>query len=213
MTEYYLEEDEDDEVEYYAIRPNKTLIKKQIAAIFAMAEEMCVLAPAQIAEFNLPEPVTAALVEAGKMGRNAARKRLLKYITGQLRTLDTQAVEEKLARMKNQSAHAVREHHRAERWRDLLLGQDGNRQLTLLIEAFPEADIQHLRQLQRNALKEAKEAKPPKSARLLYQYLKELVVNQEQGLYAPETEESEFEDVAFDEDQDDEEYDAEADED
>ncbi|WP_256361359.1 dual-action ribosomal maturation protein DarP [Methylomonas koyamae] len=40
---------------------------------------------------------------------------------------------------------------------------------------FPEADTQHLRQLQRNALKEAKEAKPPKSARLLYKYLKQLI--------------------------------------
>ncbi len=178
IEEDYFQEDEDEEIAYYAIRPNKTQIKKQIAAVFAMAEEICELTPAQVAEFNLPENVETALLDAGKMGRNAARKRLLKFITGQLRTLDTEAVQEKLARMKNRSAHAVREHHQAERWRDVLLDDTGNQQLTALIEEYPEADSQHLRQLQRNAQKEAKEGKPPKSARLLYKYLKELICEQ-----------------------------------
>lgn len=182
--EYYPEEDDEgiEETDYYALRPNKTKIKREIAAVFAVAEEICELSPAQIAEFNLPENIELALLDAGKLGRNAARKRLLKYITAQLRTLDTDAVQEKLARMKNKSAHAVREHHQAERWRDLLLGENGNQQLTILMSEFPDADSQHLRQLQRNAQKESKEAKPPKSSRQLYKYLKELITNQESPL-------------------------------
>ncbi len=178
--DYYDEseaEGDDGEVEYYAIRPNKTRIKKEIAEVFAMAEEICALSPAHIAEFELPESIEQAMRDAGKMGHNSARKRLLKYITAQLRKLDTAAIHEKLARMKNRSAHAVREHHQAERWRDLLLAANGNQQLTLFIEEFPAADSQHLRQLQRNAQKEAKESKPPKSARLLYKYLKELIAD------------------------------------
>ena len=180
IEEEYFEEFEegDDEVEYYAIRPNKTQIKKQIAVVFAMAEEICQLTPTQIAEFNLPENVETALLDAGKMGQNAARKRLLKFITGQLRTLDTDAVQEKLARMKNKSAHAVREHHQAERWRDQLIADTGNQQLTLFVAEYPDADVQHLRQLQRNAQKEAKEGKPPKSARQLYKYLKDVISEQ-----------------------------------
>lgn len=173
--EDYFQEDEDEDVEFYAIRPNKTRIKKEIAGIFAMAEEICILTPAQIADFNLPESIVQALLDAGKMGHNAARKRLLKYITGQFRNLDLEAIQEQLARMKNQSAHAVREHHQAERWRELLLSDNGSQHLTKLLSEFPAADSQHLRQLQRNALKEAKDDKPPKSARLLYQYLKQLV--------------------------------------
>lgn len=199
--EYYPElddEEQGEEVEYYAIRPNKTRIKKEIAAVFAMAEEICELTPAQIAEFGLPESVEQALVEAGKMGRNAARKRLLKYITAQLRILDTEAVAEKLARMKNRSAHAVREHHQAERWRDELLADSGNQSLTVFLSEFPEADSQHLRQLQRNAQKEAKEGKPPKSARLLYKYLKELI--SEQALHSPELADEELDDETRDED-------------
>lgn len=188
IEEDYLD-DEGDEDELYAIRPNKTLIKKQIAEILAMAEEICELSPGHIAEFKLPERIENALLDAGKMGKNAARKRLLKYITGQLRTLDTDAVQEKLARMKSKSAHAVREHHQAERWRDQLLADTGNQQLTLLKSEYPDADSQHIRQLQRNAQKEAKEDKPPKSSRLLYKYLKDLVTDQDSysAEFAPDT--------------------------
>jgi len=189
------EESEGEEVEYYAIRPNKTRIKKEIAAIFAMAEEICSLSPAHIAEFELPENIAQALRDAGKMGQNSARKRLLKFITAQLRKLDTEAIQEKLARMKNRSAHAVREHHQAERWRDLLLTDNGNTQLTQLIEEYPATDSQHVRQLQRNAQKEVKEAKPPKSARLLYKYLKELIAD---ASGQPQIEEDERDDEGAD---------------
>ncbi|MCQ8104290.1 DUF615 domain-containing protein [Methylomonas sp. SURF-2] len=183
--EYFQDEyEEEDESEFYAIRPNKTQIKKQIAAVFAIAEEICELTPAQIAEFNLPEKIQTALADAGKMGRNAARKRLLKYITAQFRNLDTEEIAEKLARMKNKSAHAVREHHQAERWRDQLLADNGNQQLTLFMGDYPEADSQHIRQLQRNGQKEAKDGKPPKSSRLLYKYLKELIAGQQ--AYSPD---------------------------
>ncbi len=174
---YFPDEDEDEEVEYYAIRPNKTQIKKQIATVFSMVEEICSLTPAQITEFKLAENIENALIDAGKMAKNAARKRLLKYITGQMRTLDIPAIEEKLARMKNKSAHAVREHHQAERWRDQLLAENGKQQLTSLLSEYPAADSQHLRQLQRSAQKEALEGKPPRSARLLYQYLKTLIAS------------------------------------
>jgi ribosome-associated protein len=177
MNEEFYTEDADDgeEVEYYAIRPNKTRIKQEIAGVHAMAEEITQLSASHIAEFELPESIEQALLEAAKMGRNSARKRLLKYITAQLRNIDLEPIQEKLARMKNQSAHAVREHHQIERWRDVLVADTGTQQLTKFISEFPGADSQHIRQLQRNAQKEAKEAKPPKSARLLYQYLKELI--------------------------------------
>ena len=178
---------DDESVEYYAIRPNKTRIKKEIAGVMAMAEEICQLSPSQIAEFELPESIEQAILDAMKMGHNSARKRLLKYITAQLRNIDTEAVQEKLARMKNRSAHAVREHHQAERWRDQLLSDAGAHQLTQLMDEFPAADSQYIRQLQRNAQKEAKEAKPPKSARQLYKYLKEMISGEEQSEHDSET--------------------------
>lgn len=170
--DYY---DEDEELTEYAVRPNKSQIKRDIAVVFAMAEEICDLAEAQIDSLALPENIHKAVLEAAKMPHKGARKRQLKYITAQLRKIDLEAVQEKLARIKNQSAHAVREHHQVEQWRDQLLSDEGHERLTRLMSEFPQADSQHIRQLQRNALKERQADKPPRSARLLYQYLKELI--------------------------------------
>jgi ribosome-associated protein len=166
----------DEEVEYYAVRPNKTQIKKDIAALFALGEEISALSPDQQDLLMLPEKISQAVREVSGMPHKGARKRLLKYIAGQLHLIDASPIIEKLARIKNKSAHAVREHHLAEKWRDRLIAE-GNDSVTEFLDDFPSADSQQLRQLIRNAQKEISASKPPKSARLLYRYLKELLHN------------------------------------
>ena len=165
-------EDADDYIEY-AVRPNKTQIKRDIAVLSALAEELVALSSSQLDALDLTDDLNKAIVSATGMPPKGARKRQMKFITGLLRKLDVELLREKLARITNQSAHAVREHHRVERWRDRLIAE-GNDALTGLMVDYPRADRQHLRQIMRNAQKEAAAAKPPKSARELYQYLKGL---------------------------------------
>ncbi|HHJ81221.1 MAG TPA: DUF615 domain-containing protein, partial [Candidatus Tenderia electrophaga] len=43
------------------------------------------------------------------------------------------------------------------------------------LNQHPEADRQHLRQLMRSAKKESERNKPPRAARELFQYLKQLL--------------------------------------
>lgn len=164
----------EDEVEYYAVRPNKTRIKKEIAALFDLGEEMSELSQAQLNSFELPENIRKAVAEVSGMPHKGARKRLLKYIAGQLHKIDVEPIFEKMARIKNKSAHAVREHHLAERWRDRLINE-GNEAMTEFLYEQPDADDQLIRQLVRNAKKEAEALKPPKSSRMLYRFLKELL--------------------------------------
>ncbi|MDD4906891.1 MAG: ribosome biogenesis factor YjgA [Methylobacter tundripaludum] len=171
MSEEY--EYDDEEVEYYAIRPNKTQIKKDMAVLFALSEEMSELPAGQFKTLELPEIINKAVVEVSGMPHKGARKRLLKFIAGQLNKIDIEPILEKLSRIKNKSAHAVREHHIVERWRDRLIAE-GNDALTELLDEQPHADRQLLRQLLRNAQKETEAGKPPKSSRLLYRQLKEL---------------------------------------
>ncbi|MDP1772780.1 MAG: ribosome biogenesis factor YjgA [Methylobacter sp.] len=171
MSEEY--EYDDEAEEYYAIRPNKTQIKKDMAALFALSEEMAELSAGQLKLLELPEIINKAVAEASGMPHKSARKRLLKFIAGQIHKIDAEPILEKLARIKNKSAHAVREHHAVERWRDRLIAE-GNDALTALLDEQPQADRQLLRQLLRNAQKEAEAGKPPKSSRLLYRHLKEL---------------------------------------
>jgi len=172
--DYEYEYDENGEVVYYAVRPNKTQIKKEMATLFTLSEELSALSAVQIKSLELPEIIDKAVIEATKMSHTGARKRLLKYIAGHLHKIDIDPILERLARIKNTSVHAVREHHIAEHWRDKLIAE-GNEALTEFLYEYDHADRQQLRQLMRNAQKEAELAKPPKSSRLLYQYLKSLL--------------------------------------
>ena len=173
--DYEYEYDDKGEIVYYAVRPNKTQLKKDMAVLFALSEEISELSACQLKTLELPENIHKAVAEVSGMPHKGARKRLLKFITGQLHKIEVEPILEKLARMKNKSAHAVREHHIVERWRDKLIAGGGNDALTELLKEQPQADRQQLRQLLRNAQKEAEAAKPPKSSRLLYRYLKNLL--------------------------------------
>jgi len=165
-----------DLIEYYAIRPNKSQIKRNIAEIANLAEELTQLTDVQLATMDLAEKIVNAILDAKKMSSTKpARKRQLKFVTGQLRTIELDNIIETLDRLKSRSAHGVREHHQAEKWRDKLISADNNDALTEFLKHYPKADRQYLRQLQRNAQKETKAEKPPKTARILYKYLKELV--------------------------------------
>ncbi len=197
--DYEYEYDDNGEIVYYAVRPNKTQIKKDMAILFALSEEMSELSATQLKTLELPDNIYKAVVEVSGMPHKGARKRLLKFITGQLNKIEVEPVLEKLARMKNKSAHSVREHHIVERWRDRLIA-GGNDVLTELLNEQPHADRQQLRQLLRNAQKEAEAAKPPKSSRLLYRYLKDLFKVEDEAEFE---EEQEFEDDAEFEDEDD----------
>lgn len=205
------EYDKDGNIVYYAIRPNKTQIKKEYETLFAIGEQMSKLSATHLATLNLPPKIHEAVEQVGGMPLNNARKRLLKYIAGQLYKIDRTDILEQLAKLQNKNAHATREHHLTERWRDRLLN-DGDKALTALLDEYPHADRQALRQLVRNAQKEAETNKPPKSARLLYQHLKELFesqsleelelidLNEEELL---DTDELDFDELDFNEDDDD----------
>ncbi|MGR9012282.1 MAG: ribosome biogenesis factor YjgA [Gammaproteobacteria bacterium] len=187
MSEEY--EYDDEAEEYYAIRPNKTQIKKDMAVLFALSEEMSELPAGQLKTLELPESINKAVMEVSGMPHKGARKRLLKFITSQLHKIDVEPILEKLSRIKNKSAHAVREHHAVERWRDRLIAE-GNDALTELFDEQPQADRQILRQLLRNAQKEAEAGKPPKSSRQLYRQLKLLFQVEDES----DDDEAEFED-------------------
>ncbi len=167
-------ETDQEEEQTWAIRPNKSQIKRDISAIGGLCEEITQLAPAQIERLGLPENIQAAIMEATKMPAKAARKRQLKFITGLMRKIDVESIQEQLDKIKTKSVHATRELHQLERWRERFLSDD-KQVLTEFLAQNPGADAQYLRQLIRNVKKEIANEKPPKSSRLLFRYLRELL--------------------------------------
>lgn len=170
----YEEELDEDGQEYYAIRPNKSQIKREMADLNTFAEELTRLPTSQLQQFELDDALYNGLVTAAGLPATGARKRQMKYICGLLRKMDITPLQEKLARLQSKSAHAVREHHLAERWRDQLVNGEES-VLTGLLFEYPNADRQQLRHLVRSAKKEITSTAPPKYSRLLYRYLKEIL--------------------------------------
>lgn len=174
MNEFYDYEAED-ETEFYAIRPNKTEEKRDTVKLHAIAIELSNLSESQLKQMTLDENLSKAILAVIGMPLKSARKRQLKFIVGLLRNIDLEVIIEALDQIKSRSALAVKELHWVEHWRDRLMGDESKPALTELLNKYPQADTQYLRQLIRHARKEATTDASPKSARLLYQYLKTLM--------------------------------------
>lgn len=168
----FIEEEWEEEV--WAIRPNKSQLKRDIAEVSDLSEEISQLTPVQVERLGLPDTLVYAIENATKMPAKSARKRQMKYVTSLMRNEDLDAIQASLDKMKAKSAHAARELHQSERWRDRLLSED-KQALTGLLNQFPGADAQQVRQLIRNAKKEISLSKPPKNSRLLFRYLRNLI--------------------------------------
>ncbi len=94
-----------------------------------------------------------------------------------LRNRDVDPIRQALDKLKNRHNQQVALFHKLEQIRDRLIN-DGDDAVAEVLNLWPEADRQQLRSLIRNAKKEKEGNKPPKSARLIFQYLRELAENE-----------------------------------
>lgn len=165
-----------EEEKVYAERPNKTAIKRQMLALRAIGRELIALKPQQLDEIPLDEPLRDAIALARRLKKGALKRQLI-YIEKLMRPLDEDevlAIRRALDQLYQPHRDEVERLHRIESWRDRLLQGDDSTYADIL-EQCPAADRQHLRQLVRNAQREASQGKPPKSARALFKYLDEML--------------------------------------
>jgi len=161
--------------ESYQEPPSKSQRKRECHELVALGRELVELSTEQLAVLPLPERLYEEVELTRSITKRGARKRQLKFLGGLLRDVDVDPILEGLDRLRSRSVHATREHHQLEQWRDRLL-LEGDGALAELIESYPDTDRQQLRQLIRNAEREVSQGKPPRSSRLIYQYLKKLIV-------------------------------------
>jgi ribosome-associated protein len=156
---------------------SKTQRKKEADDIRSLGEKLCQLTDAQLQKLPYPE-LLVAIQDYRKINKGNARKRQLQYIGKQLRKLDLDPVISIIERYDSASRSHLLKMKRLEAWRDGLLGNEPAT-LTEIAEAHPGFDRQHLRQLVKEARKEADriETDPSSSRaafRKLFQYLKAL---------------------------------------
>jgi len=154
-------------------RPSKTRIKAEMLELQALGEELTRLSAEQLKRMTLPEKLVDAIREYQRIGHHSARRRQMQYIGRLMRDEDAESISAELLDVRGESAAVTARLHRLEDLRQRLL-DDEAAALAHIAETYPEADITHLRQLRRAALKEIAEAKPPRQFRALFQALKAL---------------------------------------
>ena len=172
----------------YVVRPNKTQIKKDIAELRKLAEQLIALANNKLEQLSLDAELLAAVNAARKM-KKAALQRQLRYITGIMKAkpeTDISKIQKQYDILLLPQQQTNDSLHQLESWRERLIAGD-NDLLNELVENY-QADRQYLRQLLRNIHKEQQtEAETdiekgqaqrlPKTARVLFKYLQELLIH------------------------------------
>ncbi len=151
---------------------SKTEMKEDMEALQKLGEELVGLKPSVLEKFPLPEDLAEAIKDAQRF-KNEAKRRQLQYIGKLMRQIEPEPIQAALDKVRNKHAQASAELHKLEALRDRLV-EEGDSAIEEVLEKFPSADRQRLRQLVRQANKEKKQSKPPKAYREIFQTLKEL---------------------------------------
>lgn len=157
--------------------------RREALEVLALGEKLVALTPAQLERLPIPPDLLPHIAETRRITAHIAHKRQLAYLAKQMRREDDQVLEAIRDALDANSETARREVatlHRVERWRERLLA-DGDTALAELLDDYPSADRQHLRQLLRNARDEKLRNKPPRAFRELYQVLRALILPPQQG--------------------------------
>lgn len=162
-------------------RPSKTKQKEAMHELRDLGAELVELSVGQLKRIKLPENIYDAVRECQKITAHGARRRQVAYLGKLMRGVDDEPIRAGLAMLRGESSAETARLHRLERFRVRLLEDEAV--LAEIAALWPSVDLQHLRTLRRNALKEQENNKPPKNFRAIFQVLQEL---DKQGTPAPE---------------------------
>ena len=157
--------------------PSRSQRRREALDVLKLAQTLAELSDAQLALVPLDDDLRAEVVRTRAVTQQIARKRQSQYLAKQMRKLDDAALDAIRASLEHDRDHARRETaalHRVEQWRERLIG-GGDAALGELLQEFPSADRQHLRQLARNARLEREQNKPLHAFHELFRMLRELL--------------------------------------
>lgn len=153
---------------------SKTQAKREVEALQKLGVKLVELSKSSLESLELDEQLFDAVLLAQNIHSHSGHRRQIQLIGKIMRHVDADAIRSKLERFHAPAVEANDHFHKLENWRDKLLAE-GDSAINELISEHPEFERSRLRQLIRNAKKEAEKNKPPKSARQIFQYLKEMI--------------------------------------
>ena len=152
---------------------SKSEKKREVTALQELGERLLEFSQEQLNNLGISQELQEALVLVKTLKSHGARRRQMQYIGVLMRRTDTEPIKQAIDDMDRGQKHKARAFQQLERMRDSLIEGDDT-MYEEIINLFPDADIQKLRQFVRNARKEIKENQTPKQSRILFRYLREL---------------------------------------
>lgn len=164
----------DDDTEDYA-GPSKSQLKRDMHDLQDLGRRILELSNSRLETLPISDTLKSAIEESRKIRQNEARRRHLQYVGKIIRQEDDpDALKRAIDAFDSGSEEHTRRHHLAERWRDRMI-TEGAGVAGEFFSYCPEADIQHLRNLVRNARKDVEKQKNTGQARKLFRYLRECI--------------------------------------
>lgn len=156
--------------------PSRKQNRREALEVLALAEALVGLPDGRLAKLPVPDSLMPHIADTRRITSHIARKRQMAFLAKQMRRED-EATLEALRDALDAGGEAARidtaRLHRAEQWRLRLL-DEGDTALAALLDEYPNADRQKLRQLVRNALAERAKNKPPAAFRELFRELRDV---------------------------------------
>lgn len=157
--------------------PSRSEQRRAALDVLALGQQLAGLSSAQLAKLPIPDDLLPHIVDTQRITSHVAHKRQLAFLAKQMRreddaTLD--AIRDALEAGGETGRRETALLHRIEGWRERLM-LESDIALSDLLDEFPGADRQHLRQLVRNAIDERNRNKPPHAFRELFRELRDLM--------------------------------------
>lgn len=162
-------------------KPSKSQRKREMTSLQKLGEQLTILTNDKLKTLSLPETLLDAIQEYKNINAREGKRRQLQFIGKLMRSLNEEELEHihsTLDAWQGTSKAQARFFQAMERERDNLLNNENA--LTDFISRYPNADIQHLRSLIRQAKKEQANQSSPKAYRELFQIIKSVMTNAQQ---------------------------------
>jgi ribosome-associated protein len=151
---------------------SKSQRKREAHELLDLAKKLISMPEARLKGLPLDAELRDEVDFARSIRSHGARKRQLMTVGKLLRKRDTSPLLDAVNNIDKKNRQVNARFHHIEAWRDQLI-EGGDQQLSEFLEHKPDTNVQTLRQLIRNAKKEAQLGKPPSAARKLFRLLRE----------------------------------------
>jgi ribosome-associated protein len=154
-------------------RPSKTQRKKASHELQDLGEALVALPDDRLDALPIPETLRDAVREHRRTRTHEGRRRQMQYIGKLMRGADVGPIRQAVTDVQLGRAKDALALHEAERWRTELIASDDH--VTRFMQDHAQADVQHLRNLIRNARKDAAlvpEKRSGRAYRELFQFIR-----------------------------------------